>query len=291
MREQLKRFFLSPQSARPLAAARVVLGLAMMAEAVLIWRSLDDLFGPYGFLQADLMDVFEGPNLPSLGLWLEQAGFDYSGILHVLFILRWIFLITFTLGYRTRTSAVGLLLFQIFILSSGALSSYGVNRYFHVFLFLMVFMPIGESYSLDRRKRGEAETPTVSARLSLRFLQVALLLTYLNAGVAKAAGTEWWTGDAIWRVLNLPEFTTGNFFWLASVPLIPKILGWGTLFLETFYIVGVWIPRVSALWVLAIVSMHLAIAAYMGLMTFGLTLAFLNLALFWDQLKRSPSLR
>jgi hypothetical protein len=107
-----------------------------------------------------------------------------------------------------------------------------------------------------------------------------VLITYVDAGISKAAGEHWWTGDAVWRSLHLPEFHRADFLWMAAVPFVPKLLSWGTMFLEAFYIVGVWAPGVGALWTLGVVSMHLGIAAYLGLVNFGLTMAAINVALF-----------
>lgn len=73
---------------------------------------------------------------------------------------------------------------------------------------------------------------------------------------------------------------------MGDIPLIPKVLGWTTLFLETFYFIGVWIPGIGILWTLAMIGMHLGIAAFMGLVNFGMTMALMNVALFLLPLER-----
>ena len=105
-------------------------------------------------------------------------------------------------------------------------------------------------------------------------------MTYIDAGFSKAMGTDWWSGAAIWSVLHLPEFNHFDFYWMAEVPWLPKIAALGTVFFESFYIVGVWIPRAGRYWAMAIISMHIGIATIIGLTLFGITLALINAVLF-----------
>src|SRR5690606_28036872 len=52
-----------------------------------------------------------------------------------------------------------------------------------------------------------AVTPSQpSSRLPLRTIQVSLCVIYFSAGLAKAMGTSWWTGEAVWKAATLPGF-------------------------------------------------------------------------------------
>ena len=248
---------------RILTAFRICLGLLMMLESFQIWSSIDSLYGPYGFLEAGLMNAISGWSAPSFADFFELHGINYLSFLHLLFWVRWIFLLTFTFGFWQRTSTAALWLFQVVIMASGSVSSYGVDRYFHVFLFILVWMPL------------------LKPEWTLRVMQIALLITYINAGASKAVGVEWLNGEAVWRVFNLPEFSRISFLWMAQLPWLPMILGWATLLFEIFYIVGVWIPRLRLVWILAIIGMHLSIALFMGLVNFGVAMALINIILFW----------
>ena len=278
IKKGLQRFFLTPADPRPLAGLRIVLGLMMMIETITIWSSIDDLYGPFGFLEAGLMNAIAGTSAPSFAGWFEARGWNYSIFLHALFWIRWGALIGFIVGWKTRFNTVILWAFQSFIIFSGLFSSYGVDRYFHLFLFLLMFMPCGAAWSVEGM--GSDPKPTAWARYSLRLLQICLLMTYLNAGVAKMLGFEWWNGDAVWRALHLPEFQTVSFLWMGQYPIVPKILSVATLIFETFYVIAVWIPGVGILWSLAIIGMHFGIAAFMGLVNFGITMALINVTLF-----------
>jgi hypothetical protein len=156
-----------------------------------------------------------------------------------------------------------------------------VDRYFQNFLFLLLLVPAVRVWSVDAMREGKDQTPRSSWTFGLRLVQVFLLMTYADAGISKAFGSDWWTGEAIWRTLNQPEFNRFNFLWLHHVPFIPVVIGWATMFIEGFYFAAAYVKRIGTAWTLAIVGLHLGIASMMGGLTlFGGTLAAVNVAAF-----------
>lgn len=282
-RDRVFLFFFRPASPRPLGLFRIALGLMLLVEAVMVYPALSDLYGPRGYIDATLMRVVSGRNAPSYAEALAGIGIPYLSLLGAVFWARAVAILFFLAGLFTGPATFALWLSQTFLMASGPLSSYGLDRYFHLFLFMMLFFPAGGAYSLDAklgRAGRSARAPSENARLGLRLLQLALLLTYLNAGVAKGLGAEWWTGDAIWRALHLPEFRQHELWWMGDHPVVPMLIARATVFLETFYIFGVWIPYLGALWALAIIGMHLGIVVFMNLANFGIGMALFNGALF-----------
>lgn len=281
---QIKDFlwslFFKPSSGKPLAALRIVLGVAMLAESIMIWPYLNQLYGQYGYLQSDLIEAMTGSAIPG---WLASLGVTpetHSILLHGFYALHIASVVTMTLGLFTRTSMVFVWISNAVLLNSGYLSSYGVDRYFLNLSFMMVFMPSSEVWSLDRWRSKGKPVASSEATFGLRLIQIFMLLTYFDAGHSKTMGTDWWNGEAIWRVLNQPEFSRFDFLWLSHVPWIVKFMGWGTIVVEMFYFMGVSIPKLKNPWVLSIVGLHLGIAVTMGLTLFGITLAFVNAAIF-----------
>jgi hypothetical protein len=278
-RQELEKFFYAPSRPHAIGLLRVLLGLAMLKEWVEIGPAIQDLYGRHGFLQETLMLGLGGQGASLLSSTLSDDSF--ASFLGAFYWARLGLIAAFTIGLLPRVSTVLLWGMQIYLMSSGEFSSYGVHRYFMVLLFLLVFMPAGESFNLLRwARKAKPAAARWEATFSLRVLQLAVLITYVDAGISKTAGEHWWNGDAVWRSLHLPEFHRADFLWMAAVPFVPKLLSWGTMFLEAFYVVGVWFPGVGPLWSLAVISMHLGIAAYLGLVNFGLTMAAINVALF-----------
>jgi hypothetical protein len=275
-----QRFCLSPSSGLALDALRIVVGLGMAVEALLVFPYLLELYGQSGFLQADLIEALSGPALPGL---LENAGIKgvtFAWLLKTFYAIHFSFALAFMLGWQTRIANVGLWFTQTLLINSGYLSSYGLDRYFHNLVFLMMWMPVNTVWSIDRWRSKQFPVASSMKTVSLRLIQGFILMTYANAGFAKAAGHDWWTGEAVWRVLNQPEFQRADFLWLANYPWLAKALSLGTIFLEAFYFAAVWVPWLGAVWSIGIVGMHLAIATALKLSLFGVTLALVNVAVF-----------
>jgi hypothetical protein len=103
---------------------------------------------------------------------------------------------------------------------------------------------------------------------------------YLTSGIEKAKFSQWWNGDAIWRSVNLPEMAQFDMTWLAYVPWLAVLLGWGTLAIELGYAFLIW-PRRTRKWtVLATLSLHAGVAVTLGLYSFSAVMCALTVAAF-----------
>lgn len=189
-------------------------------------------------------------------------------------------LILLLVGFTTRFAAVLAWFSHWTLMASGHTTNYGADQFAQIFLFYMIFMPMGETLSLDALFRGTAAVPSWQARLSLRVLQIHLSLVYIISGFEKAAGPQWWDGDTIWRALMLPIYAQYNFAWVAQVPWFAKVVGWGTLVLEIFYPLFIWIPKTRKTWIALTVAMHIGIAVFLGLWVFGAIMSIFTLTLF-----------
>jgi hypothetical protein len=141
-------------------------------------------------------------------------------------------------------------------------------------------MPVGASFSVDGWLRGAPAPPTAGTRLSMRAFQLHLCIIYLNSGVAKIRGEQWWNGEAIWRALMNPEFGVRDFSWLARAPAVPMVLGWSTLLIEAGYAFLIWPRRTRPWWVAATVALHLGIGVTMGLWMFSLMMIVMTMSAF-----------
>ena len=276
----LKRFFLTPSDGTTLSCLRIVVGLAIFFECLVLFPHLNGLYGQYGYLQTHLMDALAGATIPGALARLGVSAESFSTLIHVLFFVQLVTALGFALGFKTKLLNWMLLLTQIFFINSGWISSYGFGRYLHNLVFLMAFFPVNRRFSIDLLRRGSPFPAEARLTLGKRLVQLFLLMTYVDAGLSKAAGTDWWTGNAVWRALMASEFQRFDLQWIAAYPGLLLFICWTTVFFESFYIVGYWIPRVRIPWVLAIIGMHLGIAIFMKLTLFGLTMAAVNAAVF-----------
>jgi hypothetical protein len=81
--------------------------------------------------------------------------------------------------------------------------------------------------------------------------------------------------------LNEEQFKQFDFSWLAQVPIVAQLISWWTLFIETFYIIGIWMPLSRRFWLFNVVFLHLGIGLFMGLHTFATIMILFNFFAFW----------
>jgi len=150
----------------------------------------------------------------------------------------------------------------------------------HIALLYTMLMPCGDALSLDVLLGRRKSEPSVAAGVTRRMLQLHVCIVYTSSGLEKAAGIQWWNGEAIWRSLMLPVFNQFNFGWLSHVPWMAMIAGWSILAIETGYGIAVWFRKTRAIWIFLTVAMHMGIGMFLGMWMFGAIMILLNLGAF-----------
>ena len=272
-----------PASARPLAALRIGVSAVLLLQAFWMAKDLLELYGRQSIVQGELSDYLETMALPSLN-WLQKtlAPFGVPMILveRLTFAAYVCGLTALLIGLQTRAAAVLTWVTHFALIISGYVFNYGVDFFGNIFLFFMIFMPVGQEFSVDRRLGHVDGVPSPTNRLSLRVLQFEACVIYFSSGLHKAAGAQWWNGEAIWRSLTLPMLGFFDMTWMAKVPWLAMLLCWGTLAIEIGYAFLVWPKKTRRLMVLLTLSLHLAIAIFLGLVSFSLMMMVLTVAAF-----------
>ena len=97
-----------------------------------------------------------------------------------------------------------------------------------------------------------------------RILQLHLCLIYFFGGVTKCAGPGWWDGASIWRALVRPPFNLLPPETLIAWKNLFPILSISVLLLETGYPLFIWLRKTRTVWLVAVITMHLAIGLAMA---------------------------
>lgn len=265
LESHLERFFFAPASDVALHVLRLAIGIILIVQALLISHLVLELWSSMGLMQSSLGDFLTGGDMLwftglrtlvtrlgfSEALWLRGLFAAYLGSLVALVMLG------------TRTAAVASCVLHALLMAGGSLSSYGVDQFSQVALFILVIDP------------GTGGTSS-SARFALRGLQVTLCLAYLGSGLAKARGNDWYTGDAIYRALTLPLYRSIDASFLIQHVWLAKLLAWGTVFLEIGYPVLMFCKRTRVPAVIGVTGMHLGILLFMRLHSFSLVMGMLT---------------
>lgn len=278
-----RAFLLAPADPTPLGFFRIAIASVALAQVIMLWPYLGQLYGNLGFVQWALLEASRDAWYPSIGklsLALRHYGVGADAVTHAVFSIYAASLVGLALGWKTRVFAVVAWLAHALCLNSGLLSLYGVDTMIHISLFYCVWMPVGSNLSLDRLPARRPAEPSWLANLALRTLQIHLCIIYWNSGTAKAFGTEWWSGEALWRALMTPQFSAFDFTWLAHAPYLAQAICWAVMAIEVGYPALIWPMRTRRLWLAATIGLHVGIALFMGLTLFALTLIVMNVAAF-----------
>ena len=253
-------------------------------QGAYLWAYRELLLYDNGLVSWQLSEWMMEPLLPHLstfaallaplGVTPEQATMLVLGA-HLLAALG------LALGLATRASALVAWLTHLALIGAGVAYTYGLGKVLVIALFYCVVMPVGREWSLDSRRRRVAAGEDAS--LSVLVLRLHLCIMYAAAGISKAIGEQWWTGDAIFRALSLPQFQQFDPSPLGAYPLVLQALAIGSVVVQLLYPVLVWTRLRFAIVVLAEL-LHLGIAIFLGLWLFSGIMIVLNAAAFGESL-------
>lgn len=288
----IDRFAFAPTAPAPLGLLRVGVSVLGLVQLWSLWPHLLTLYGNFGLVQWAVIETSPKGWLPSIGklcLALQPFGISSAACVYGVFGLYGVALAGLVIGWKTRVFAVLAWLAHALTINSGYFSLYGVDTMLHICLFYFVWMPVGATCSLDRHLRGKPAVPTPGARVALRTLQIHLCIIYLDSGLAKVRGAQWWNGEAIWRALMNMEYAVFDASWLARFPAVAVALCWSVLLIEVGYAFFIWPHRTRPIWIAATVSLHLGIGVAMGLWMFSLMMILMTCCAFGvPMLRRWP---
>jgi uncharacterized membrane protein YphA (DoxX/SURF4 family) len=267
IRRAWNRFFFEPISPLPIAVYRILLGVCILANQLLLAPDAMTWWGERGSLTFQTALTVPGGAGVSLFKILPHS----NAIVWLVFIASCLAAISLALGFYTRTSAV--LTYLLFvtldhrnpvILNSG-------DTFLRIATFFLIFSPAGKVLSVDewlQRKRG-----VVSAQLyapwAMRLIQLQLAFLYFYAFIWKISGTMWMGGTAVYYTSRLLEF------WRFPVPYVfehmwtIKLWSWFTLVVEFALGTLIWIKEFRYAVLISGILLHLGIDYSMNIPLFA----------------------
>ncbi|MFW5964092.1 MAG: HTTM domain-containing protein [Natronomonas sp.] len=196
--------------ARGLAAFRIALGCLLVLDLLVRADDLQAFYTDSGVLPRTTNAVL----YPALSRLSLHGLSGESWVQAVLFVVAGVFAVSLAVGYRTRFAAT----VSWVLLASLQLRNYlilnGGDTVLLVALFVGLFLPLGERWSLDAVAR-EGRAPQ---RFVVGFGTAALLSQvvsiYTTNAIFKLRGSLWMEGTAVRYVFALDRFTVrlGDFF-------------------------------------------------------------------------------
>ena len=239
-------FLFTPADPTAVGLIRVAVGLLAFWSLLVFGLDLSDYFGSDGWASPDAIRMAQRPLAWSFWFlvpdgWLRAVWCLCLGVM-ALYALGLFSRVTVILGWVIVVSTVRRV----------PIALYGFDQVLSTLaLYLAVTGASGQAVSLDRfwrrwrQARASARKPaklassagrmvapdepgvptaTISANLTLRLIQLHMVLIYGLAGLAKLQGPSWWNGTALWGTMTAGEFVVLDFTAMAAWPRLINLL-------------------------------------------------------------------
>ncbi|MEM6685346.1 MAG: HTTM domain-containing protein [Bacteroidota bacterium] len=235
------------------------------------------IFGEQGILQQTVNERYIFWYQPTIGWFaniLGNVGISYNATFFIFLALYMGSLACLWLNIKRPAAAISCWFIHFMFVNSTYLFSYGADYFISFMLFVNILICIGYLFKKENR--------SALYSFAIRFLQLHLCMVYFFAGIGKVMGTDWFDGNAIWMVINayssntVVEGTTA----LVAYPIIFKILAWGTVIVELFYPVLMYVKQTRKITLISVLMLHAGIGIFMQLYTFAALMMLLNLIAF-----------
>lgn len=263
-------FFFRPESPLPIAVYRILLGLLLLANQLLLLPEVMVWFGDKGTLTAELATKIDGGRGLSFFLFLPPT--DWA--VWMVYWLSCAFAFALTLGLFTRVSAAAMFLCLLSLQQRNPIVLNSGDTFLRLATFFIIFSQAGAALSVDRflrikRHREQPGPPPPREPWAQRLIQLQLSFLYLYAVTWKLMGTMWVDGSAVYYTSRLQEF------WRLPLPYVfehmwtIRLWSWSTLVLELSLALLIWVKELRYWVIIGGVLLHIGIEWTMNIPLFG----------------------
>lgn len=209
---------------RSLAAFRMAIGAIVAADAVLRCRDVPLMFGRDGMFPLEPLREYLGDS----GAWSLAMVVDASWCGPAVLALECVAGLLLAAGCGTRWATVAAWVAVVSVLRRTAPATNAGDAWLACLLFWGMFLPLGATWSWDRRRGGDRGR-VLSAASAALVLQIAVV--YVAAGLSKCNAT-WASGDAVRHALSVHDHGTPFGAWLFGSGWLSRPLSWGVVAAE-----------------------------------------------------------
>ncbi len=260
---------------RALAVLRIAVGLLVLLDLYHRLELFDFFYGEFGFLDRGTSQTFAPL---SAGYWSLYWISDQPLFIGGLMVVSAVSAVGMIFGIRSREmTALTLVLFWSLNVRNPLVTTAG-HVLLRTFLFWMLFLPVGATWSLDawwknrKGKGGEGAAQTVFSVASAALL-IQFAAMYFFSGIAKW-NEDWFRGEALQIALQLDLYVKPLGYWLSQYPAITTT---ATLLTFGFELIGpllLFMPFGNRLWrvlfLTAFCGMHIGIWMTMSIGIFSM---------------------
>lgn len=238
---------------RALDVFRIGVAGALLCQLAMLWPDLPDIYLG-GVARPEVLET--SVVLTAIS---RVSGLNPATVLLGIFLLYGAALVGILANKGARAAAIVALLCHFVWVNSAPCSSYGVDSFARVSLFLLCLAP-------SRNVRGVAQV--------MLLLVAFLSIVYGSAGIHKSLGPEWWSGESFHRMLYFQVPAWGD--WVAHHPAVAVALSAGTVLLDLAWPLFIWIRPLRQPVLIVTILMHVGIVVTLGLVSFAAIMVVLN---------------
>lgn len=164
------------------------------------------------------------PSSHSFPFFVFPSDPDVGKVLLLVFLAGVVFGL---LGFLPRACYLVLLFLHLLFFHRAFPAIYGADYLVSIGLFILLWSGTG---------RGQSQLISVG----VRFAQIQICVLYLFSGLQKAMSEAWWSGEALWMVLQNPDFSWIQFKFLSQAPVFILFFTWLVIIFEVSFSAGVW---------------------------------------------------
>ncbi|WP_051289283.1 hypothetical protein [Chryseobacterium daeguense] len=286
MKKFLSSYFNKPFTPSFIVFLRVSVAFVLLIHFISMWNDFELLYSNESIIPVEIHGtVYEYDIIPYtrietfLSAYFPQPNLAFKYI----YVTLAIFIIS---GFFSRISALFLLILQVSLVKSASLFMYGVDFFASMSLFYIFIFPSSSYFSVQKKffPKTILNFPIQSLTICKRILQLHLCIAYFFSGLDKILGFNWWNGEAVWKSLNLPNFTRFVHFpsfFDEKYSLVYLISGWVIIFTELFYPIFININKTRKLWLTLTILMHIGIIISFNLFFFSSIMIIWNLTSYY----------
>ncbi|MEC7696074.1 MAG: HTTM domain-containing protein [Planctomycetota bacterium] len=172
-------------------------------------------------------------------------------------------------GLRTRWATIITWILLASLHTRHPLVLNGGDHLLRMLLFWSMFLPLGEQFSLDRKRPGHSKEPRMTFSAATIAMMAQLCLLYWVSAATKTDPQWTESGWALYYALQLDQISTGFAKWIVQSPGVLQWMTFATLYLEwlgpLLIFIPRWTSRIRLIVIGLFVAFHVGIALCMHL--------------------------
>lgn len=260
------RFLFESCDPRVVPVIRIGFAVLILIQTWVAWVDADFWFTDSGVLRSETAQQITGPSGWSL-LYLFPS--TIAAVQYGLIVL-WLHATLLLLGWWSRIQAAAIFVWLVSFQNRNPMIIDGEDTVMRLFAFMMIWLPLDPYWSIRRsREVASRSSPDFASAWALRLIQIEMTAIYASTVICKMYGETWQNGTAVWHVSRMTDYfgrwvpsTLFDIHWVSSAAT------WGTLLIEAFLPIGLWLRPTRKYAILAGAALHLGIEFSMNLFLF-----------------------